>query len=36
MFLKWFLSLVRKSEGSASELGGRGLKNSPGKRRVVP
>ena len=36
MCLKWFLSLVKKSKGSASELGGSRLKNSPGKRRVVP
>ena len=36
MWRKWVFSLFRKSEGLGREVVGDGVKNSPGKRRVVP
>ena len=36
MCRNWDLSLCLKSEGSGREVGGDGVKNYPGKRRVVP
>ena len=36
MCRKWDLSLCLKSDGLGREVGGDGVKNSPGKRRVVP
>ena len=36
MCLKCCLSLDMKSTGSGREVGGDGVKNSPGSRRVVP
>ena len=33
---KWDFNVLRKSQGSSREVVEDGVKNSPGKRRVVP